>query len=167
MKLADSLSRQGKENRFVLNYSALVMRQTFEEKIMSASQLHEDKFLKIFWDEKASIIGIDWKDSTSAMTGEEFQQELTLFAGHVEKKRAGGILVDVSNFRHKADPDFMPWRVKNISNRYAAAGVKREAFLFPKGAQIPPTMNQSAPGEGFLTRGFDNPEEATAWLKGK
>jgi len=119
---------------------------------MSSSQLHEDEFLKIFWDEKASIIGIDWKDSTSAMTGEEFKQELTLFAGHVEKKRAGGILVDVSTFRHKPDPDFMPWRVKNISNRYAAAGVKREAFLFPKGTQIPPTMNQSAPGEEFLTR---------------
>ena len=131
---------------------------------MPAIQLHADKFLKISWEEKERIIGIDWKDSTSAMTEEEFKQELTLFADHVEKKRAGGILVDVSNFRHEPDPDFMPWRVKNISNRYAAAGVKREAFLFPKGAQIPPTMNQSAPGEEFLTRAFDNREEATAWL---
>jgi hypothetical protein len=131
---------------------------------MPAIQLHEDRFLKILWDEKARIIGIDWKDSTSAMTGEEFKQELTLFAGHVEKKRAGGILVDVSNFRHKPDPELMPWRVKNISNRYSAAGVKREAFLFPKGTQIPATMNQSAPGEEFLTRGFDNAEEAKSWL---
>jgi len=132
---------------------------------MQGTQLHEDKYLKILWDEKASIIGIDWKDSTSAMTGEEFKQELILFAGHVEKKRAHGILVDVSNFRHRPDPELMPWRVKNISNRYAAAGVTREAFLFPKGAQIPPTMNQSAPGEEFLTRSFDNSEEAIAWLK--
>jgi len=54
-------------------------------------------------------------------------------------------------------------QVKNISNRCAAAGVKREAFLFPKGAQIPPTMNQSAPGEEFLTRAFDNRNEATSW----
>jgi hypothetical protein len=98
------------------------------------------------------------------MTDEEFKQELTLFASHVERKRAAGILVDLSNFHHKPDPQLVPWRVKNISNRYAAAGVKREAFLFPKGAQIPPTMNQSAPGEEFLTRAFDIREEATAWL---
>jgi hypothetical protein len=133
---------------------------------MQAIQLHDDRFLKISWEAKVRIISIDWKDSTASMTGEEFKQEFTLFAGHVEKKHAGGILVDVSKFHHKPDPEFMPWRVKNISNRYTAAGVKREAFLFPKGAQIPPTMNQLAPGEEFLTRGFDNPEEATAWLTG-
>lgn len=127
-------------------------------------QLHDDKFLKIFWKEKGRVIGLDWKASTSAMTSDEFRQELTLFADHVEKKRASGILVDVSDFGHKPDPDFMPWRVKNISNRYAAAGIKREAFLFPKGAPIPPTMNQSAPGEESLTRAFDNRDEATAWL---
>jgi len=72
--------------------------------------------------------------------------------------------VDVSRFRHRPRPDVQPWRVKNISNRYSAAGIKREAFLFPKGAQIPPTMNQSAPGEEFLIRGFDNRDEAIAWL---
>ena len=104
---------------------------------MQAIELHEDRFLKIFWEEKAHIIGIDWKDSTSAMTGEEFKQELTLFAGYVEAKHAPGILVDVSKFCHRPDPEFMPWPVKNISNQYTAAGVKREAFLFPKGAQIP------------------------------
>jgi hypothetical protein len=38
---------------------------------MPAVQVHEDKFLRIFWEEeeKEGIIGIDWKDSTSAMTG--------------------------------------------------------------------------------------------------
>ena len=96
MKLADSLSRQGKENRFVLNYSALVMRQTFEEKIMSASQLHEDKFLKIFWDEKASIIGIDWKDSTSAMTGEEFKQEKNAKAERILTRCARRIVLSAA-----------------------------------------------------------------------
>ena len=131
---------------------------------MQAKQLHEDGFLKILWGEKAHIIGIDWKDSTAGMTGEQFKDVLTMFADYVEVKHARGILVDVSKFRHKPDPDFMPWRVKNICKHYTAAGVMREAFLFPKGAQIPPTMNQSAPGEEFLTRGFDNIEEASAWL---
>ena len=130
---------------------------------MRSTQLHEDSFFKVLWDKNTRIIGIDWKESTSAMTDEQFKAELTLFAGFVEQKKACGILVDVSGFRHRPGPEVQPWRVKNISPRYSAAGVKRMAFLFPKGAQIPPTM-QSAPGEDFLTQAFGNLDEAIAWL---
>ncbi len=69
--------------------------------------------MQILWDEKTRIIGIDWKDTTSAMTDDEFRAELTLFAGHGEKKKAPGILVDVTKFRHKMAPDVQKWRVKN------------------------------------------------------
>jgi hypothetical protein len=123
---------------------------------MDLTQLHEDEFLRILWNGRAKIIGIDWKEATSAMTDEEFKAELTLFAGHAEQKKARGILVDVSRFRHKPGSDVQPWRVKNISNRYSAAGVGRFAFLFPEGAQIPPMMNQSSPDENFLTGAFDD-----------
>jgi hypothetical protein len=133
---------------------------------MQPTQLHEDKFLKIFWEEKGRVIGIDWKSSTSAMTGDEFKQELTLFADHVEKRRASGILVDVSNFHHRMEPQVQQWRVKNISTRYSAAGVKRFAFLFPPGSEIPPMMNQSSPEEDFQTRAFDNVRQAEDWLTG-
>jgi len=131
---------------------------------MQTTQLHEDKFFKVFWDERTRIIGVDWKESTSSMTDAEFKAELTLFAGQVEQKKARGILVDVSRFRHKPGPDVQPWRVKHISNRYSAAGVGRFAFLFPGGAQIPPMMNQSSPGENFLTGAFDDVQKAEAWL---
>lgn len=129
---------------------------------MQTTQIHEDKFFTVFWDERTRIISIDWKEATSAMTDDEFKAELTLFAGHVEQKKARGILVDVSRFRHRPGPDVQPWRVKNISNRYAAAGVKRQAFLFPKGAQIPPM--RSSPEEKFLTETFDDAQKAEAWL---
>jgi len=56
------------------------------------------------------------------------------------------------------------WRLKNISPRYSAAGVQRFAFLLPADAPVPPMMNQSAPGEGFLTRGFNSADQAMAWL---
>ena len=79
---------------------------------MQPIQLHEDKFLKISWEEKARVIGIDWKEATASMTDEDFKAALTLFAGHVEQKKARGILVDVSRFRHKPGPEVVPWRVK-------------------------------------------------------
>lgn len=98
------------------------------------------------------------------MTDEDFKRELSLFAGQVEQRKARGILVDVARFRHKMGPDVQEWRVKNISNRYSAAGVKRFAFLFPEGSQVPPVMNQSSVGENFLTRAFTNREEALVFL---
>ena len=131
---------------------------------MQPEQLYEGRYLRILWDEKSRIIGIDWKEATSTMTSEEFKADLTLFATHVEMKKATGILVDVSKFRHKMEPEVQPWRVKNISTRYSAAGVRRFAFLFPLGAQIPPMMNQSSPEERFLTRAFDDVQKAEAWL---
>lgn len=87
-----------------------------------------------------------------------------MFAGHVEKHKARGILVDVSRFAHKMAPEMQRWRVKNISSRYNGAGVKRFAFLFPKGTDIPPMMNPSSTGEVFHTRASADLDEAVSWL---
>jgi hypothetical protein len=92
--------------------------------------------------------------------------ELTMFASHVEELKARGILVDVSRFHHKMAPEVQQWRVKNISNRYNGAGVKRFAFLFPNGADVPSMTNQSSSGEDFLTEAFTSRDEALAWLQG-
>ena len=137
-----------------------------EQALTQTTQLHEDKFFKIVWDENTRTIGIDWKEATSSMTDEEFKAQLTLFAGQVEQKKAQGILVDINNFRHRPGPDVQPWRIKNISNRYSAAGVERFAFLFPEGAQIPPMMNQSSLDERFLTHAFTDRKAAVVWLSG-
>lgn len=131
---------------------------------MQPEQIHEDRFLRILWDKDTKIIRIDWKEATSAMTSEEFKAELMIFATHVEQKKAFAILVDVARFQHKMSPDVQAWRVENISSRYNAAGVKRFAFLLPKDSAIPPMMNQSAPGESFATRAFNNFEQAKGWL---
>jgi hypothetical protein len=128
------------------------------------TSLHDDTFLKILWDGDSRVIGIDWKEATSSMTDDDFKAELERFAGFVEAKEAQGILVDVARFRHKMGPGVQEWRVKNISTRYSAAGVRRFAFLLPADAPVPAMMNQSSPGEGFLTRGFNSMEQAMAWL---
>ena len=131
---------------------------------MKPQQLHEDTFLKILWDDQSRVIGIDWKEGTSSMTDDDFKKELTLFADHVEAKKAHGILVDVAHFRHKPGPDMTEWRVKNISGRYYAAGVRRFAFLFPESVATPPMMKSSS-GEKFETQSFNRAEDAMAWLK--
>ena len=126
--------------------------------------LHEDRFLHILWDGKTHIIRLDWQEATSTMSDDDFKNALALFAGHVEEKKARGILVDVRYFRHSMGADVQPWRLANISPRYNAAGVQRFAFLFPQGVQIPPMMNHSGAGEQFITRAFNGQEQAFAWL---
>jgi hypothetical protein len=133
-------------------------------KELEAKELYDGPFLTILWDTPRRLIGIRWKPSTANMTDEDFKAALTLFAGHVELMGTHGILVDVEDFRHRMGPDVQEWRVKNISTRYAAAGVRRFAFLFPRGSEIPPMMNQSADGESFTTRAFTSQEQAVEWL---
>jgi len=130
---------------------------------MKTQQLHENPFHKILWDDQSRVIRIDWKEGTSSMTDEDFKKELKLFADHVEAKKAVGLLVDVAQFRGKPGPDMTEWRVKNISGRYYAGGLRRFAFLFPEGVSAP--HMESAPGEKFATRAFNAVDEAQAWLK--
>jgi hypothetical protein len=134
---------------------------------MQHATLLDDTRLKILWDGKTHVIGIDWKEATSSMTDDDFKADLERFAGFVEEKKARGILVEVAHFRHKTGPGVQEWRVKNISPRYSAAGVRRFAFLLPADAPVPSMMNQSSPGEDFLTRGFNKAGQAMAWLTAK
>ena len=131
---------------------------------MKTQQVHENTFHNILWDDQSHVIRLNWKEGTSSMTDADFKKELTLFADHVEAKKAHGILVDVAGFRHKPGPDLTEWRVKNISGRYYAAGVRRFAFLFPESVANPPKMG-SAPGEKFETQTFNRADDALAWLK--
>jgi hypothetical protein len=133
---------------------------------MQTSQLHDDSYLRVTFDDNKRVISIDWKEATASMTDDDFKSELELFAGLVERTNAQGILVDVARFRHKHTngPEVQEWRIRNISPRYSAAGVRRFAFLMPREAAIPPMMNQSAPGETFATRAFNDPEQGMAWL---
>jgi hypothetical protein len=105
-------------------------------KELEAKELHDGPFLTILWDTPMRTIGIRWKPSATKMSDEDF----------------------------RTGPDVEEWRIKNISSRYAAAGVGRFAFLFPPGSEIPPMMNQSAESESFATRAFTRQEQAVEWL---
>ena len=128
---------------------------------MKSALLHEDEYLQILWDEQTRIISVDWKEATAKMTDEDFKAELTLFAKRVEDNKAPRILIDVSKFSHRPSEEVGEWRRENISTRYNAAGVQRFAFLLSKVSSM---ASQSSQGERFLTRSFNSPEQAVAWL---
>jgi len=131
---------------------------------MEPTQLHDDEFQRILWNESTQIIKLDWKESTERMTDDDMKRELDFFVVCVEKKRAPRILVDVQKFGYRMTPEVQKWWSENILTRYNAAGVKRFAFLFAPEIKITSAMNESAPGADFLTRSFNTRESAIKWL---
>ncbi len=55
---------------------------------MQTTQLHEDKFLKISWEEKARIIGIDWGARIPPMRSSPEEKFLTETFDDVQKAEA-------------------------------------------------------------------------------
>ena len=131
---------------------------------MGSDILYEDTFGEIIDRPEAGFIEIRWYDSTEQMTGDEFNQWLSEFAGFVEQKNRAGGLVDAVQFRMPPERMNIGWRDENIIPRYNTAGVQKFAFIMPSG--MPFIGNNPAP-EGparFPTGYFGNREDAVKWL---
>ena len=131
---------------------------------MGAIYVLEGRFLRGLWDEEPRMLRVDWTDATAAMSADEFKRALGWIADHVAERKARALFIDLRDFRHDVSAGVREWRLRNISPRYDAAGLEQVAFLFPNEADIPTMANQSAEGERFVTRGFNNEEHAIAWL---
>ena len=59
---------------------------------MQTGQLHDGRYLWIFWDAKKTIIGIESKETTAPMASEEFKVDRMLFASHNRSAEGAGHL---------------------------------------------------------------------------
>ena len=131
---------------------------------MGSDILYEDKFGEIIDRPESGFIEIRWYDSTEQMTGDEFNQWLSAFAGYVEQKNRAGVLIDAVQFRMPQERMNIEWRDENIIPRYNTAGVQKFAFIMPSG--MPLIGNDPAP-EGpaqFPTGYFGIRADAVKWL---
>ena len=128
--------------------------------------LYSDQWGDILDRPEDDCVEIRWFDTSTDMSGDDFNEFLGTYAGHVEVCGRRGALVDAVQFRMDFAKMNLGWRDENIIPRYNAAGVQKFAFLLPGGA--PPIANDPAP-EGpanFPTGYFDSREKALAWIKG-
>jgi hypothetical protein len=108
-------------------------------------------------------IELDWKETTSAMTADEFKEALEHFAGHIRDQSATGALVDVRRFGFQMTPELEPWRLQNIVPAYNAGGLRRFAYLLPVGVEYRP--GDGGEGADFVTDYFEHIDDARTWLK--
>ena len=131
----------------------------------SIRALYSDQWGDILDRADDDCVEIRWFDTTTNMSGEDFNGFLETYAGHVEACGRRGGLVDAIQFKMDFTKMNHGWRDENIIPRYNAAGVKKFAFILPAGA--PPVSGKPAP-EGpakFPTGYFDSRRKALAWLK--
>ena len=136
-----------------------------EVNVASAEIIHDDRWGQIIDCAGEGYVEIRWFDTTEHMTGEEFNAWLTAFAGHVERARRAGALVDAIQFRMPRDRMSTDWRDANIIPRYNSAGLRKFAFIMPAGM---PAIGKEPAREGpgqFLTGYFGSRADALAWLK--
>ena len=131
---------------------------------MASEILHEDRWGEIIDRPEGGYTEIRWYDSTEEMTGDQFNEWLTVFAWHVAEKKRAGVLVDSVQFRMPIDRMDLGWRDENIVPRYNAAGVRKFAFLMPSGM---PFIGKEPAPEGpaqFPTAYFGSRAGAVEWL---
>jgi len=111
-----------------------------------------------------NILELRWLASTASMTDGGFMATLCLFVWEAEKARPRGLLIDALQFQHRFGEGVMLWRDAHIVPRYGAAGIRRFAFLMPKG--FPDAGKETFEGPAvFPTKWFLDRREALDWLQ--
>ena len=132
---------------------------------MTSEILYEDEWGEIIDRPLLDLVEIRWYDTTADMTGAEFNNWLSTYAGFVETKVRPGCLVDSVQFKMPMDRMDSGWRDENIIPRYNAAGVARFAFVMPAGMPlIGAKPSREGPGN-FPTGYFGQRLAAVGWIK--
>jgi hypothetical protein len=134
---------------------------------MTASHVYEDRWGEIIDRPDAGLVELRWYDTTSEMTGAQFQDWLMRFADEVEQLRRPAALVDGTSFRMDMAAMDAEWRDRNIIPRYNAAGVRRFAFHMTEGMPAIGAPPQKEPPGEFPTGYFGRRQDALDWLAGQ
>lgn len=137
---------------------------TWDNGMAQRSILHNDQWGDIIDSLEDSFIEIRWFDTTSSISGEEFNGFLATFAECVERSGRPHVLVDALSFRMDPTAIDTAWRDANIIPRYNAAKVAKFAFIMPQGM---PAIDAAPAPEGpatFPTGYFGSRNAALAWL---
>jgi hypothetical protein len=124
------------------------------------AELESNELWAMEYNEEALSINLHW---TAGMTGQDFRTALEHFAQHAASKKAAGLRVNVTEFGFAMTPDLNEWRKKEILSQYAAAGVKRFAYVLPSAAPL--GEPQQYEGEPLVTGYFHSDDDATEWLE--
>ena len=127
------------------------------------TELERDDYSRITHDPAAARIELEWFDSTAQMTDADFRRGLQRLAELGVDYRPRHVVIDVTRFAFRPNPDTGQWREDTIIPQYNAAGIEKLGFLMPPTAPAP---GEPAPESGadFPTGWFASREALEEWL---
>ena len=127
------------------------------------TQLFQDRFGAMFYDDARNILELRWFPETEFMTDDDYMGWLKRYAAAAEQHRAAFLLIDTLAFKHHPGASTGPWREANISPQYNRAGVRKFAFLLSPGTA--PNAEPAPEGAArFPTGYFDSREQIGNWF---
>ena len=132
----------------------------------TARIVYHDQWGEIIDRPDDACVEIRWYDTTSAMSGDDFNRFLATYAAQVEACGRPNGLIDGVQFRMDMAKMSAGWRDEHIIPRYNAAGIKKFAFIMPEGM---PAIGAAPAPEGpadFPTGYFATRADALGWFKG-
>jgi hypothetical protein len=132
-----------------------------------ARELHRDQYGTIAYSPEQGILELEWLEESGNMVDDDFMESMTRYAALAEEHRTPNMLVDVTRFRHSPGEQVPRWRDEHIIPRYNAAGVRKFAFLVPRGA--PGTVEsghqpEKEPPGTFPTGYFEDRQHILEWF---
>jgi hypothetical protein len=117
--------------------------------------------------ERWRTLELSWLPSTREMGDDGFKETLELLAAGGERARPDYMIIDATEFHHELGDGVLEWRDREIIPRYNSAGVRKFAFLWPKGMPGTVESGVTPKPEGsadFPTGWFTSRERAYQWL---
>ena len=127
------------------------------------TQLFQDRFGVMLYDDARNILELRWYPETEFMTDDDYMGWLERFAIAAEQHRVQCIVIDTLAFKHHPGAHTGPWRDEHIIPRYNRAGVKKFAFLLSPGT-APKTEPAIEGLAKFPTGYFDSREQIDQWF---
>ena len=108
------------------------------------------------------LVQLIWLPGIQQLTDQDFREALSVFAEGVLQHHAERLIIDMRRFMQRPSDEVLAWRDEVIVPKYAEAGVKMLAWLWPG---VP--EDDMGTGAGYKQRYFASPDDAIAWLLGR
>jgi len=141
------------------------------KKIAIMDLVFENSYRKIYFEQAAQLIYVDWTPETAKMSVKEWENEMLITLKITDQYRPSHFLLDQTNLFFVLTPQLLHWTAEQLNKKWIEIGVKKVAVLLSQElmAKIPmklmadDTKELHIPNQ-FYIRYFTNLEKAKAWI---
>ncbi len=130
-------------------------------------EVYKSKYLHLAFFAEQELIEMTWLPPTDSMTEDEYKKEFLNYLDIILSLRPKKIIADTRTMFFPIRPEIQEWINQTIFPPSLEMGLNKAAFVMSEEMisqiSIEQTMEENE-GVKFITRYFDNKEEAKEWI---